>query len=309
MNATNTRLNLTDATKILFVSGKGGVGKSLSAAAIAYREAKRGRRVLLVEIGESSYFKDYWQLSEVGYQPSNSGFGFDVALWNGEACLHEYVLFYLKVESLYRLFFANRVMKSLVNVAPGLSEIAILGKITSGIRHVGPSLNYDLLVIDSFATGHALSLLKAPSGLMEAIRFGPMGSHSRDIDAVLRNPKLTSYVATTLLEELPVTETLEFVAQIKKIFSADCAVIANKVMTPPITFEALQALRKRLTSDNPMTEFVEHISAVLKRQTELLKILQEKVNDIAQLPLVLNHDPKTVTRELGESLSVNSTLS
>ena len=291
--------------RLLFVSGKGGVGKSLTAAAIALAESKRGRRVLLVEIGESSYFKDCWHLPTVGYQPVRTGFGFDLALWNAEACLHEYVLHYLKVESLYRLFFANRVMRTLINVAPGLSEIAILGKLTSGVRHVGPVLDYDLIVVDSFATGHALSMLKAPIGLMEAIKYGPMGSHSRDIAAVLRDSELTGYTVVTLLEELPVTEALEFAEQIKSIYSLDCDFIANKELAPPLSLERLTQLEQGLPGADPLKEFSRHILAVMRRQSELIGLLRGRVKTLIRLPMVFQQDATEVTRVLGESLRAN----
>ncbi|RYZ72083.1 MAG: arsenical pump-driving ATPase, partial [Proteobacteria bacterium] len=213
--------------QILFVSGKGGVGKSLVAAGLARELAKSGKRVLLAEIGETSYYKDFWNLPSIGHEPVKHPEGFDVALWSGETSLREYVLFYLKMDRLYSLFFDNKVMRSLVNVAPGLSEIAILGKITSGIRKVGPPLNYDTIIIDSFATGHALALLQAPKGMMEAIKFGPMGHHSREMDAVIKNPKQTGYIVVTLLEELPVTESLEFRETLRRELGVSADIVAN----------------------------------------------------------------------------------
>ena len=218
--------------RILFVSGKGGVGKSLIAAGLAKELADSGKKVLLAEIGETSYYRDFWGLKqEIGQNPSkHPSEKFDLALWSGETSLREYVLFYLKMERLYNLFFENKVMRALVNVAPGLSEIAILGKMTSGIRKVGPAMNYDIIVVDSYATGHALALLEAPKGMMEAIKFGPMGHHSREMDQVIRNEKLMGYIVITLLEELPVIESIEFRDKLKKEIGVAPMIIANKVM-------------------------------------------------------------------------------
>lgn len=78
--------------QIIFVSGKGGVGKSLIAAGIARELAQSGRRVLLAEIGETSYYQDFWSLPSVGHDPVAHPLGFDLALWSGESCLREYVL-------------------------------------------------------------------------------------------------------------------------------------------------------------------------------------------------------------------------
>jgi anion-transporting ArsA/GET3 family ATPase len=296
-------------TKILFVSGKGGVGKSLVAAALAREQARLGRRVLLVEIGETSYYKDFWNLPRVDHVPVRHKEGFDLALWSGESCLHEYVIYYLRMERLYKLFFENKIMRALVNVAPGLNEMAILGKITSGIRHVGPELNYDLIVVDSFATGHALALLQAPRGMMEAVKFGPMGQHCREMLAVIQNPKLTSYVVVTLLEELPVTETAEFLAALKREFGVRASVVANRVMPLPVEPAELESLAHsgEKMGDSGMAEFSRYLLAVGRRQNEMMEQLQAatEVNSsgvIRLVPQIFSQDPEVLVREVGEAL-------
>ena len=245
--------------KILFVSGKGGVGKSLVAAAVAAQAAREGRRTLLVELGETSYFKDFWNLDSVTHEPRPAPGGFDLALWSGETCLREYVLHYLKMEKLYSVFFENRVMRALINVAPGLAEIAMLGKITSGIRRVGPSLDYDLIVVDCFATGHALALLRAPQGFGEAVKFGPMGTHSREIDAIIHDGGACAYWAVTLLEELPVTETLEFVRALRDDLGLASGVIGNKAVGAPVAADELARLANE--ERGPVAEFAGYLLA------------------------------------------------
>ena len=110
---------MSSGQKINFVTGKGGVGKSLFAASLALAKSKRGENVLLLEIGENSYYKDFFGLPSVTHKPVSTGLGFDVALWSGETCLHEYIHYYLKLDRLLNLFFENSVMRSLINVAPG----------------------------------------------------------------------------------------------------------------------------------------------------------------------------------------------
>lgn len=289
--------------KILFVTGKGGVGKSLIAAGIAREQAQAGRKVLLVEVGENSYYKDFWRLPEVGHEPKQvPGQGFDLALWSGESCLREYVLYYLKLEQVYKLFFENKVMRSLINVAPGLSEIAILGKITSGIRKVGPPLNYDLIVVDTFATGHALALFRAPKGMMEAIRLGPMGHHSRDILAVLQNSALTSYVLVSLLEELPVVETVEFQDSLKRELGVEAEIIANKVLETPVTNNALKNVEAEL-GQKGMSEFVSYLRGLTDRQAKLLSQLKTASTRVLSVPLFFSDQPNVLVDRAAEAVS------
>ena len=287
--------------KIVFVSGKGGVGKSLIAAAIARELARAGRKTLLAEIGETSYYQDFWGLPRVGHEPIRMPDGFDLALWSGETSLREYVLFYLKMERLYSLFFENKVMRALVNVAPGLSEIAILGKVTSGLRHVGPPLDYDTIVVDSYATGHALALFQAPKGMREAIGFGPMGHHSREIENVLRDPKLTAYVVVTLLEELPVSETLEFRAALEKELGVLAEVVANKVIESPVSRDELAAIASGKSGG--LGEFAEYLQAVEKRQDKYLEQLTRSGVGLKKVPLVYSADPNELVAKAGEALS------
>jgi len=295
--------------KIIFVTGKGGVGKSLMSAAIAKSQAELGRRVLLAEVGESSYFKDFWSLPEVGHQPKRvPGQDYDLALWSGESCLREYVLHLLKFERLYQLFFENKVMRSLINVAPGLAEIAILGKITSGIRKVGPPLDYDLIVVDLFATGHALALLRAPKGMMEAVQFGPMGHHSREMLQVISDAKLCGYAVVTLPEELPVVESLELIEVLKREFHADVELVCNKVSRPPMSQDELINLRSENAPDQ-LKDFVEYLRGVQSRQSNVIQNLIEKLGAVRLVPMFFSSHPNELVELSSRALKGETDVS
>ncbi len=288
-------MQLTSEKRLIFVSGKGGVGKSLIAAGLAFEEAKRGRRVLLAEVGNTSYYKDFWNLQHVDHEPSRSPLGFALALWSGESALREYVLHYLKMESLYRLFFENRVTRSLVNVAPGLSEVSIMGKITSGLRKVGPPMNYDLIVVDCFATGHALALFLAAKGMQEAVRFGPMGQQCREMLKILQNPELCSYVLVTLLEELPVVETLEFRDSLKRELGVEAELIGNKVLPLPVSEGDLQKIEG-------LQDFGDYLLGVHRRQRKFAQELKNLTPHYREVPLIFSNDPDQLVKKTGEAL-------
>ena len=285
--------------KIVFVSGKGGVGKSLVAASAALEAAKDGRRALLVELGDTSYFKDFWGLEAVDHVPRPAPGGFDVALWSGETCLREYVLHYLKLERLYSVFFENRVMRSLINVAPGLAEIAIAGKITSGIRRVGPPLDYDIVIVDSYATGHALALLRAPRGMAEAIRFGPMGTHSREIEAILKDQALCAYWTVALLEELPVAETVEFANSLRFDLGVSTSIIGNKAVRSAATEAELERLAAGTGS---VGEFARYLLAIMRRQASHAETLSAQGLRAAFAPMVYSDRPAELMGRVGEAL-------
>jgi hypothetical protein len=215
--------------KAHLVTGKGGVGKSLFSVVLAHYFSNQNQQVLLSELSEHSFFKDYLPLPAISYKPLQWKPNLDVSQWSPEDCLKEYSLHLLKIESLYRLFFENPVSKSLIQVAPGLQELALLGKLTSSPRQHGPPMKYDQIVVDAFATGHFLSLLRAPAALNEAIPFGPMGEQSKSIDTYIRNPDFTHIHIVTTAEELPISESLELHQQLQKEFGLNAKMYLNKI--------------------------------------------------------------------------------
>jgi anion-transporting ArsA/GET3 family ATPase len=213
--------------KIHFFTGKGGVGKSTLAAAYAeHLAAANSSKVLLTELSERSFYSHFFS-SEIGNIDTES-LRFDLAQWSPNSCLKEYALHLLKIESLYKLFFENPVSKSLIQVAPGLQELAILGKATSSPRRHGPPTQHDEVVLDAFASGHFLNLLRAPKAMSEIISFGPMGEQSKSIDLWIRNPEFTHIHVVTNAESYSITETLELAAVIQSEFKLRPTVYLNK---------------------------------------------------------------------------------
>lgn len=258
--------------KIHFVTGKGGVGKSLYAAALATHLGKTtGGRGLLVELGDQSFYRSFLEFSNIGFKPQALSPQLDVAIWSGQESLREYALHLLKVETLVNLFFENKVMKTFVGVAPALTEIAMLGKITSGIRRHGPPLNYDFIVVDAFSTGHFKALLEAPKGLSEVIQMGPMGEQSRSILEVLKNPEHTNYHVLSLPESLPAKEATELDQYLRQNWKAETYLIMNKFLP-------------EWSSQNFKGEFAQSFRNKIQNQHESLKYLKRPYKTLPFVP-------------------------
>lgn len=253
--------------KIIFVTGKGGVGKSVYAASLAYKYSLTGKKTLLVELGDESFFKPFFKLTEVKYSPAPITPSWDLALWSGADCLKEYAVHLIRSEALYRLFFENKISRTLIQIAPGLHELAILGKITSGPRKHGPSSSHQIIIVDAYATGHFLALMRAPKGMAEAIRFGPMGEQSRSIMKTLVDPSICEYHIVTLAEELPIKETIELREQLSSEFNIPARIILNKKFKTPLRSENL----------NPdKNVFVKFVKETLAREEDAFERLKNK---------------------------------
>lgn len=287
-------------SEIHFVTGKGGVGKSTVAAALALKKAQSGLRTLLVEIGDQSFYKDYFQLPEVGFEPVKIQENFSVALWTGQNCLREYIIHLIKVEALYKLFFENAVMKAFVNVAPALPELAIMGKATSGPRHHGPALPFDCLVVDCYATGHFVALMGAAEGMAKAVKVGPMGEQSRGIDKALRDPKVCKYYIVCLPEELPVRESEELHEELRKHYGVKAHMVLNKFLDEEISTNEYTAATK--TGSPEFTEFAKDDLKNRGMHHEMKIRLKKLDPALVSLPTVWDHNVQNLLKILSQRL-------
>lgn len=263
--------------KIIFVTGKGGVGKSTYAAALAQKYASQGQKTLLVELGDQSFYQEFFSLSRVNYLPVKLAEKLELALWSGADCLKEYALYLLKSAVLYKLFFENKVSRALIQIAPALPELAILGKITSGPRKHGPPTDHDVIVIDGYSTGHFLALLKAPKGMAEVIQFGPMGEQSRSIFRTIMNPEICEYHIVTLAEELPYVESMELSKELENIVKIKPKLIFNRVIESSLTSQDLE---------NSRNDFQEYLCSILENQENYLSQAKQKGLEFQKLPLL-----------------------
>lgn len=273
---------------IIFVSGKGGVGKSVVAASLACYLSGKGKKVLLVELGETSFFEKFFQLETQGkkveFHPTEIKPNLFLAIWDFKACLREYVSFYIKSEKLYDLFFGNQMMQKLIQAAPALKELAILGKATSGPRNVGPKLDYDHIIVDSYATGHHRALLKAPKGISQVVRKGPMGVNSEKMMEVIQDPEWSQQIIVIKPEELPTVEGLELRENLKKDLGLNSTIVCNQVFSFPLDENTFSEEVK--TSDGDNREITNYFSNILKEQTECINEIASK--DSTYIPLQFN---------------------
>jgi anion-transporting ArsA/GET3 family ATPase len=190
--------------RLVFVTGKGGVGKTTVAACLARVAAERGKRVIVCEVAGEESGHD-----EVELAPGIHSIAVDP-----EAAMREYLADQVG-GALSKVMTSSRIFTYLAAAAPGLRELLMIGKVWDlaqlDQRRTGDT-PYDLVILDAPATGHALGMLRTPRTFRDVARVGPIARQAGRIDAFLTDPELTGIVAVAAPEEMPVNETIEFIA-------------------------------------------------------------------------------------------------
>jgi len=196
--------------RILYVTGKGGVGKTTVTAAIARQAAERGLRTIVAEPGGAARLPSLFGVEGQGYTPTPLAPNlFSISITPEEA-MEEYVVQQVRFRRLYRMVFRNRVMGPFVDGVPGLHDGVTLGKVFDLERSAASGRRtWDLILVDAPATGHGLSLLSSARAMMSLTRVGPLYEGNRMVDERISDPDVTGIVLVALPEELPVSETLE----------------------------------------------------------------------------------------------------
>lgn len=197
------------AQRLLIVTGKGGVGKSTVAAALARAAAAAGRRTLAVEVGRGR-LGPLLGAAETSGQPTRVEPGLAVATVEPEAALGDFVHGVLRFAVLARRLLESTAFQVLAAAAPGLPEFLVLHRLLGWLdtRRLGRPV-WDLIILDAPASGHSLPLLAAPRTLGALARLGPVADLLGKMDRLLADPAQTLVCLVTTPEDLAVRETIE----------------------------------------------------------------------------------------------------
>ncbi len=180
--------------KLIFVSGKGGVGKTVVSEALARSLASTGKKVL-------------WVSFEDPFIPAGETRQLEPSLWhlNCEAgrAFEEYVELKIPVSRLARVFVENKLMRYLAKAAPGIHELVLLGKVWHERQ------NYDHVIVDMLSTGYGVAMFQATSNFSTLFQGGPIQKDALEMLETFGDPSVTGQLIVALPEEMPLTEGLE----------------------------------------------------------------------------------------------------
>ena len=257
---------LLDRT-LLYVTGKGGVGKTTVAAALGLAAAARGRRTIVCEVAEqdrvSRAFAREGVQREQEVELADNLWAISI---DPSAALREWLGRQLGGPAL-RLITGSSAFQHFVAAAPGAKELITIAKVWELAqleRWDAANRTYDVVIVDAPASGHGLAMLTAPSTFGEIARVGPIRRQAFKIRDMLADRRRTGYVAVALPEEMPVNETLELGDRLHAIGLGLDAIVVNGVY--PARFSGKEAGALRVAAANGLAP--EALAAVTAALTE-----------------------------------------
>jgi anion-transporting ArsA/GET3 family ATPase len=231
--------------RLVFVTGKGGVGKTTLAASLGLVAARAGKRTIVCEVAQQERMSRVFRREGVGYTETQLETDLYAISIDPQESMDEYLRQQVKPSALYALLFDNRLFQYFAAATPGMRELVTIGKIWELAQferrnpHATP---FDLVIVDAPSTGHGLGFLRTPRTFRDAARVGPISRQAGKIDAFITDPATTGVVAVALPEEMPVNETVDFERQLHDELGMELdAVVVNALL--PERFDPAEAER------------------------------------------------------------------
>jgi anion-transporting ArsA/GET3 family ATPase len=296
--------------RLVFVMGKGGVGRSTVAAALGLAAARRGRRTIVVEVSGQHRLAGAFGPDDgevlVEREIDDGLFATTVDPQHATA---EYLSLQVKPRAVGELVASSRMFQYFAAAAPGLAELVTIGKIwelAQPKRRTRGASQYDLVIVDAPATGHGVAMIRTPQQFADIARVGPIAHQGRTIQRFVSDPKRTGVVVVALPQEMPVNETLQLRDELAAVGLDVDRVVANACYPERFTAADITALRAATTDGHgPLARSAlraalsEQVRAGLQR-SQLRRLRTAFGEQPAKLPFVF---APTLDRDALDALS------
>lgn len=273
---------------LLFVTGKGGVGKTTVAASLAWMAAESGKKVLVAETYARGDLAKAFEVPDTPYSGRKINENLTAMSLDTEASLREYLKLFFHIPVVGRIGPVAKAFDFLATAAPGVKEILSIGKFTWEVK----ARNYDLVIVDAPPTGHIIGQLSAPVAINELVKVGPVRSQTKWMIDILSNPAITGVVVVTTAEEMPVNETLELIGRLEKETTVDLgAVVVNQVLPEPFNTteeEIFNKLQDEKVMESIESSFGISLSQVSQAAKLAVNLRRQRAEHLEYLSTCLN---------------------
>jgi anion-transporting ArsA/GET3 family ATPase len=195
--------------RLIFVTGKGGVGKSTIATALGLLAARRGLRTVVVELSSQERVQHTFEHDAEHFEEVELAPGLFTISIDPQHAMEEYLR--VKTGAFGHLLASSKLFGAFAMATPGMRELLSIGKVWELAqleRRTRGAAPYDLVVVDAPSTGHGVGILRTPKMFADIARVGPIAHQGRTIAATIADREFTGVVAVSTAEEMPVNETL-----------------------------------------------------------------------------------------------------
>ena len=277
--------------RLLFVMGKGGVGKSTIATALGLLASRHGLRTIVAELASQDRVQRAFNhggehFKEVELAPDLFTISIDP-----QHAMEEYLR--VKTGAVGHLLATSRLFHAFAMATPGMRELLSIGKVWELAqlqRQTRGAAPYGLVVVDAPATGHGVGILRTPRTFADIARVGPIARQGRKIATTIDDPEFTGVIAVTTAEEMPVNETLVLRDALATDQRRLDAVIVNAIYPARFVDEDVQQLDAALErTESPLARAAlraalsEHARAATQREQQ--QRLRDELNaELIELP-------------------------
>jgi anion-transporting ArsA/GET3 family ATPase len=287
--------------RLIYVTGKGGVGKTTVAAAVGLAAAEAGRRTIVCEVAEqdrvSRAFRREGVTAETEVQLADNLWAITI---DPSKALVEWLGRQLGGGAPLRMLTRSHAFQYFVAAAPGAKELISVAKVwelAQLSRWDARNRTYDLVVVDAPASGHGIAMLTTPRTYGEIARVGPIRRQANKIRELLGDGERTAYVAVALPEEMPVVETLELGRKLPEAVGLGLeAIVVNGVWPERFTDEDVERLRAASRNGHHpeaagaiRAALIEHERATLQRE-HLGRLERESGARVLTLPYLFESE-------------------
>lgn len=267
-------------TQLLIVTGKGGVGKTAIATALATASARQGKRTLLT-IYERDDTRHPLLDFRVAYEPVRAEPNLWLSRLDSRLSMKEYLHRNVPMHLLYDWVLNGKMMSQFTDAAPGFDEVMCLGKLYDLAEGSDGSAEFETIVFDAPATGHCALMLRTPTVLATTIGSGPVHSSALKIQGLLADPQRCSVLVVALAEEMAIQEGSELLDYVSAELGLNTGpMIINRTRPRRFLDHEIEQLQQRSQSiSQPTRAVVESAVAHHKQatmQAEYMKALQKK---------------------------------